>query len=444
MQNIVCLLIVVQVQKLFGNRVPTSNNNYQIRQDYSWCGNSAPAILPGLDDPNCEKVFPEYFDREFVCPNQWDAEYLQDFSDPELDISKIQVNDQILADILPFESNAAVGIIRRSPGVNKSNYKIKWLGKNSTEPYETWSSSKVFAGSRTAQTLRSMSSNFAGLDSIELGTYQHLLADLITIICSYDLNFDLTSNQLGSYFHQIAGHQNATKFIQNYLGASAEEKFGGEYGEVVPNFLAFNFTNGTNFNQILTNPEWPDTTISANYMSALTTAEYLRQIIMTREDQNLNLLNWEDSKMMMYGAEKSQLFPGLQFGGLSQSTDIYQQLAVNMTEINARSLGNWRIFSKLGFGYTFQRYQFEDTLVGYSCYPVVDKNGQPVKNRGLEFVFSTRVYDKPNRTDLLGFGADEKQRQVMSAISEYLLENYDGKSSSQILSVSTRTSKQVR
>ena len=144
---------------------------------------------------------------------------------------------------------------------------------------------------------------------------------MLTIVCSYDHLEGVSSNQVGRYFHEIAGHQNATNFIHEVLKASEEEKFGGNYGESVPGFLNYRFTNGSKLNEYIEQDYWPDETSSSNFMSSLTMAEYLRQIIMTREDKNLNVFNWKDSKSVLYGAEKSEKFEGLQFGGMSMSTD---------------------------------------------------------------------------------------------------------------------------
>ena len=93
---------------------------------------------------------------------------------------------------------------------------------------------------------------------------------------------------------------------------------------------------------------------------------------MTREDDNLSVFNWDDSKSILYGSENSKMFYNeesggkLQFGGMSQSTDVFQQLAENMWKVNLESKGRWRIFSKLGFGYTSIRNRYEVTLVGYT------------------------------------------------------------------------------
>ena len=163
-------------KSLLAEEVPTSSKNYEIRQSRGWCNSGYP--LPGLDDPNCNKVFPNFFDREFVCQNDWDEKELSGFTSPQLDISKITILENELVKIMPAESNIALGIIRRYD--NSKRYKIKWLGKSALEPYETWSSSKTFAGSRAGQKLRSLTNNFGGLNSKETGSSNFLLDDLLT------------------------------------------------------------------------------------------------------------------------------------------------------------------------------------------------------------------------------------------------------------------------
>ena len=111
---------------------------------------------------------------------------------------------------------------------------------------------------------------------METGEKQALLDDLTTIVCSYDHLENISSNQVGKYYHEIAGHQNATDFIHDVLKAASEEKFGGNYGENVPKFLNFRFTNGSKTDEFIEESYWPDTGSSSNFMSSLTMAEYLQ------------------------------------------------------------------------------------------------------------------------------------------------------------------------
>ena len=78
-----------------------------------------------------------------------------------------------------------------------------------------------------------------------------------------------------------------------------------------------------------------------------------------------------DMQSIMYGArqEDSQLFPTLEWGGMTADTSIYVQSALNMSDVQLRSGGNWRIFSKLGAGFSSSRLVGEITNDAYACLP---------------------------------------------------------------------------
>jgi hypothetical protein len=75
---------------------------------------------------------------------------------------------------------------------------------------------------------------------------------------------------------------------------------------------------------------------------------------------------------------------------MSSSPDTFMQGRLNMNDIESRSRGQWRIFSKVGWGNGDQNAP-ENTLNGYSCFPQVDQQGQIVANSGFEFVISARI-----------------------------------------------------
>ena len=74
---------------------------------------------------------------------------------------------------------------------------------------------------------------------------------------------------------------------------------------------------------------------------------------------------------------------------MSADTGIYLQSAVDIGAVEARAHGQWRIFSKLGYG--------QSGLVenGYACLPSLDQAGKPVVGEGLELVISTH-YAQPS------------------------------------------------
>ena len=162
-----------------------------------------------------------------------------------------------------------------------------------------------------------MTENEHGLSTFEHGTNSQL-DDLMTIVNSYDTTNGMSSNAIGAYYHAISGHRETYDFIHETLGAADSESFGGNYGELPPSKLDFSYAHPDTFG---IDPDLDSNPPFGNKMSALTMVDWLRRIIMTRGNEE-QLFNYEDTKSILYGAESSGLFPGLQFGGMSQSTDI--------------------------------------------------------------------------------------------------------------------------
>lgn len=72
-----------------------------------------------------------------------------------------------------------------------------------------------------------------------------------------------------------------------------------------------------------------------------------------------------------YGADlaDSSLFPSVQWGGMTADTSIFLQSALNISDVQLQSNGNWRIFSKLGAGFSSSRLVGEITNNAYACLP---------------------------------------------------------------------------
>ena len=71
-------------------------------------------------------------------------------------------------------------------------------------------------------------------------------------------------------------------------------------------------------------------------MSAITMAEWLRRLVFAREDNgiaNHSFFQWQDSQDIFYGSDNSSLFPTLQYGGMSMSSDVYVQLGLGMENL---------------------------------------------------------------------------------------------------------------
>jgi hypothetical protein len=81
-------------------------------------------------------------------------------------------------------------------------------------------------------------------------------------------------------------------------------------------------------------------------------------------------MQWADVKSVLYGAETSSLFPSLQWGGMTSDTAVYVQTALDMVKTETDARGKWRIFSKLGAGYSSSRLVGEILDNAYACLPV--------------------------------------------------------------------------
>mmetsp|Transcript_1738 Transcript_1738/g.3111 ORF Transcript_1738/g.3111 Transcript_1738/m.3111 type:complete len:275 (-) Transcript_1738:164-988(-) len=218
------------------------------------------------------------------------------------------------------------------------------------------------------------------------------LGDLSTIICSYDVTEGYSSNSLSSYFHDLGWRSRAYNMVTSWLGQGSNS-LGGNYGEASPADLGLDLTSldGQSCHAA------PDetTAVYGNSLSALSAAELTRRIVHFRDlpsDMQFPDASFSDMQNIMYGAkqEDSQLFPTVQWGGMTADTSIYVQSALNISAVQQQSNGNWRIFSKLGAGFSSSRMVGEITNNAYACLPMYDSDGNVETNAGFEFTISVR------------------------------------------------------
>jgi hypothetical protein len=321
----------------------------------------------------------------------------------------VQVDNTTLAALLTSDANICLTIIKRTQD-GEVYYKYLCGAGDDALGFESWSSSKIFAMANAAGHLREECG--LGLDSTTEGQHGTTpLGDLATIICSYDTTQGYTSNGLSSYFHDIGWRGRLAELVSGSWLNRPRESLGGNYGQATPADLGFTFTNGDTC-QAEKDP-WP--VKYENTYSALSAAEMVRRIVMHREipeHARFPSAQWSDMQTVMYGAEYSALFPGLQWGGMSADTAVFVQSAVDIDKIEAESKGQWRIFSKMGCGYSSSRNVGEIVTNGYACFPVFDDAGNAVVDAGLEFVWSARgsvSYD---------YALDKAEASVHQAIVE--------------------------
>lgn len=357
-----------------------------------WCGHG----LQYLDDSQCAKKFPSKYDREWTCPVPVLQSAPEGFQ-ADGPLSSMKVDTSTLAQIITdTDVNVCVVITKRVKDTSVSQgFKLynKYLcaGDYSAQtPFETWSryvtlllffflflamlfltfnalkcSSKIFAVANAAGHLRSNETKCGagnahnqlfGLDGSTTGKHGTTpFGDLATVICSYDTTAGYSSNSLSSYFHDIGWRDRIDDLVVNWLGKS-DQSLGGNYGEATPSDLGFTATtyedSSSNSTCAVDKDPWPK--VYSNSISALSAAEMTRRIALHREvDSTLRFpgATWTDMQTLLYGAEKSALFPGLQWGGMTTDTAVFVQSSEKMAPLLQDTQSNkdlWRIFSKLG------------------------------------------------------------------------------------------------
>ncbi len=332
-----------------------------------------------LDDVCHAKRLPSRLDRALACPvaattasptlPDGQTVRYQTAAEP------IEVDDEALRDLVPAGLDVTVILVRRVNGV--PHYRYLSNGSHA-DTFQPWSSTKFMAIANAGARLRARSGYQVGLtasvDSIPLG-------DLATVVHSYDER-RFSSNGLSRYFHNIGGRANAQGLVTSWLDRPAAETFGGNYGVREP-ALGYTFREPSGASVTIQ----PDTSTGpANRLSTLTLAEFLKRLVMHREDASTRLpgLQWADVATLLYGAEGSSTYPS-GWGGMSADTSIYTQAALPIATVETRSQGMWRMFGKLGFG------DGQFVHVSYACLPTLDATGAPVPDVGKELIIATRL-----------------------------------------------------
>jgi hypothetical protein len=255
------------------------------------------------------------------------------------------------------------------------------------------------------------------------------LGDLATIVCSYDKTAGYSSNSLSSYFHDLGWRGRLHDLVtSDWLGLDGMT-LGGNYGEVSPSDLSDTLTSSAATADVKAKSSdssssttcaadkdpWP--VIYSNSLSAVAAAEMTRRIALYREiTPTLRFpgMLWEDAQVELMGAEDSLLFPSstLSMGGMMVDTAVFVQAALNMTQVDEVSNGQWRIHSKLGAGYSSSRSRGEIVNNAYVCLPIAINGADTTSYDGVEFTLSVRG-SIPYDSSLL-----KVQEQVRGAVAE--------------------------
>jgi hypothetical protein len=92
-----------------------------------------------------------------------------------------------------------------------------------------------------------------------------------------------------------------------------------------------------------------------------------------------------------------------------------------MKDVEEKSKGAWRIFSKLGAGYSSSRNVGEIMNNAYACLPVLNADGDPVLNSGYEFTLSVRG------SVALDYSLYAAENVVMTAVNETISALLEGR-----------------
>ena len=346
------------------------------------CGEYPPDYLEFLDDTKCQKILPSQRDREFQCPIDSSRELVDSVPgyatvDAVLE-GQLDVDTQSLKSLLGEEVAATVILIRRVDGV--PYYRYLSNGRHS-DVLELWSSSKFLGILNASENIRYSSDGKVGLDSV---VDNIPVGDLVTIVHNYDER-NYTSNGLMSWFHDVGGRDFANQILhERWLKRPATEQYGANYGAKSEG-IGFEFKNSVSEVKVKPILSW----LPSNDLSTLTLAEALKRVVMYREnpETHLEFSTWEDMKVLLYGAEESIWYDKQTPQGMESDISIYMQKALDIHAVEAASQGQWRIFSKLGLGFSRGG---EIVHTDYACFPsFVD--GESQVDRGVELVVSIHV-----------------------------------------------------
>jgi len=352
------------------------------------------------DDTRCARRLPSDRSRTWTCPNTAtsatarpagstrEVAYVRDGRPASIDL-------ETLRPFVPSDVAMSVALIRRVEG----QALVRWLGTaRHAEPVQPWSSTKWLAVASAAARMRALSGYRVGLEASVSGIP---LGDLVTVIHQYDER-RYSSNGLSRWFLDIGGRARANELVHGWLGRPARETYGGNYG--APSAaLPYMFSSGAASLEVT-----PDLGPGpANQLSTDALADALRRVVLHRDvlpAERLPGLQWADVQVLLYGAERSRWYTSAQPGGMQADTAVYVQQALDVAELERRSLGQWRVFGKLGYGPSRGG---EFVHVAYACLPTLDDAGRPIPDRGQEFVIATQL---PARGD--SRGADARLAEI--------------------------------
>ena len=405
---------------LVASATPRAGNPYYYAH---WCGQEKYALTL-LDDRECQKVFPSNASRTMTCDAAADAlseEQLRARGYArEAPLPDVAVDEAVLAARAPATRDVSVCVVLVERATGGDTWYRYLCGEgDAARAAETWSSSKMFAAANAAGRLRDVAARRPGKGvaspmSLRAGAKSAPLADMATVLASYDTTAGYTSNALGGFFNWVGWRERSLRNVEAWLWNGrdrAGQSLGGNYGEPVPADLDVDpvVLRGDGVAGLAAKAD-PSAAVVPNTLTPLSAVEMMRRIAMCerlgRKELRFPNTTCADARAMLYGPElrpgsalatararsSSVLFPpSTVFGGLSADTAIYTQVAaLDAIDRAGAALddGAFRIFSKLGAGYSTSRRVGEVLSTAYACLPV---RGGDASVRGLELLLSVRA-----------------------------------------------------
>lgn len=230
------------------------------------------------------------------------------------------------------------------------------------QKFQPWSSSKFLA---TLSALRMMRSKGVGGNSKVNGMH---FGDIVTAAHTGLPSGSAhgRSNVHGTWLQDVAGRQNSNWLISNWLRREGESFLGGYSSKVKAGDAVFNHLTSGKSRRVYHGSSGA----SRTRLSTLTLAEALRRIATHNETKvPLPGLQEEDVKTLFYG--KSAHFSGKSAGGmLAANGNYYRDALGGIANLNQKTQGKWRIFTKTG---SADRKTGQQQLVnGVICLPGYD------------------------------------------------------------------------
>lgn len=372
-----------------------------------------------------------------------------------VDYSSAGWEQRISADWDFFNSSKQIGrVLVIDFAKIESGLGYRYLANEQTQNqlYEPWSSSKVLAFSSAVSKARNNSKGKVGALSL---AGEHRLADLITSINSYE-SFgmaDGNSNAIATYFLNLTGRDKATAlFHDDWLKLNNKNiRFRGAYEQDL--FIPANAIwktqasgAGVSMPQLLKNRDdsgyqeyrCDECGLTGNKpMTTLAQAEWLKRLAAHERDSMTRMphIQAQDIEVLFYASghsDKTNKVGGMMLGisnmlqhaiakAISSDTDPEKNAENTKKILDAATMGQWRVWQKIGWGPSETRGAGENVVLAHVCLPHYQG--------GREFTVSAQAisparHAEPDEIDV-GFAGLKMQTLLDNSMAQLLVSPQD-------------------